>query len=85
MDNKQKTKQNLMILSTKLALKKSEWKLLTHEKMLDYIINRIPFMCISYTVNSNINVNPFYDIFHLKISRNRAIENGSFRKKICYK
>ena len=43
MDNKQKTKQNLMILSTKLALKKSEWKLLTHEIMLDYIINKPVF------------------------------------------
>lgn len=37
-------------------------------------------MCISCTVNSNINVNTFHYIFHLKIGRNRDIENGSFRK-----
>lgn len=43
MDNKQKTKQNLMILSTKLALKKLEWKLFTHEIMLDFIINKHGF------------------------------------------
>jgi hypothetical protein len=46
MDNTQKTKQNLMILSTKLALKKPEWKLFTHEIMLDYIVNKHVFFSV---------------------------------------